>query len=270
MFKSLLSNDFLLELQKQLSMINKLCNEKTRSLKKAPEGYLRVMQQGKNKIPRFYHVLEKYSNGVYLNKKHLADVKKLAQKEYDETLLTSLRTIQKLMHPLVKAVEKTHLDEISNKIPSLRKRMITPFRPDKKTFTEDWLSKDYTRKTFLDGDFEYFANCGLRVRSKSEAFIADTLDQLKIPFRYECPHTINGITIYPDFTCLNIRTGEEIVWEHFGMLDRDSYAEKTVRKMYYYLNDGYVLGRNLIISLETGKQPLSPIQAKQIAKEYLL
>ena len=65
---------------------------------------------------------------------------------------------------------------------------------------------------------------GERVRSKSEAMIADTLYRLKIPYKYECPLTIrrktgtsrNTKTIYPDFTCLNVRLRQEFVWEHFN------------------------------------------------------
>lgn len=46
------------------------------------------------------------------------------------------------------------------------------------------------------------------VRSKSEAIIGKVLRMNYIPFRYECPIILNGVTIYPDFTIRHPKTGE--------------------------------------------------------------
>ncbi len=46
-----------------------------------------------------------------------------------------------------------------------------------------------------------------KVRSKSEAFIADTLYEFGIPYRYEyLVRMVNGELRYPDFTLLKVRT----------------------------------------------------------------
>lgn len=269
MYKSLLSKDFLGELQQQLSMVNKLCNAIQKSLEKSPVGRLRMILQGKNKIPRFYHVKEKYSRGVYLNKDHQAVAKRLAQKEYNTRLLSALSDIQLLMSSLAEILEKTHLDGIYRNLPALQ-NIITPFRPERKTFVKTWLEKKYVGRPFLSGDLEYYTVKGLCVRSKSESFIAETLDSMKIPYRYEYPHKINGNKVFPDFTCLNVRTGEEVIWEHFGLVEKEAYAETTVKKINSFVNEGYILGRNFIFTMETSQQPLTTALVMKIAKQYLL
>lgn len=266
---SLLSEDFLAEFQRQQSMVNKLCNAKQKSLDKSPAGHLRMILQGKNKIPRFYHVKEKLSRGVYLNSDHQAVAKKLAQKEYDRRLLSTLGAIQPLMSSLGKALEKTHLDGIYSQMPALQD-LVTPFRPDRKRFVETWLAKKYVGRPFFADEAEHFTVKGLRIRSKSESFIADMLDSLKVPYRYEFPHKINGVTTYPDFTCLNIRTGTEIIWEHFGLVEKDAYAEDVVRKINGFVNEGYIFGRDFIFTVETLQQPLTSALVMKVVKQYLM
>ena len=103
----------------------------------------------------------------------------------------------------------------------------------------------------------------MRVRSKSEVIIADALTRANIPYRYEYPTSIKGWgTLYPDFTCLDIRTREEIIWEHFGLMGDPDYAENAVQKITHYAASGYVLGKNLIATFESGTTPLSVKQAQ--------
>jgi len=67
-----------------------------------------------------------------------------------------------------------------------------------------------------------------KVRSKSEVIIADRLFINAIPYEYErglivkipktaeCPET--EMVWNPDFRVLNVRTGKEYIWEHFGRM----------------------------------------------------
>ena len=104
---------------------------------------------------------------------------------------------------------------------------------------------------------------GVRVRSKSEVIIADALSRAGIPFRYEYPTGIKGWgTLYPDFTCLDTRTREEIIWEHFGLMGDHDYTENAVQKIARYAASGYILGKNFIATFESGATPLSVKQVQ--------
>ena len=121
---------------------------------------------------------------------------------------------------------------------------------------------------------EYLTARGERVRSKSEIIIADTLFRLKIPYRYEYPLNLKNtkgekLTLYPDFTCLNLRTRREFYWEHFGMMDNSEYSENVVQKLHLYEQNGIIPGKNLIITMETSTIPINTKQIELLAKSYL-
>lgn len=54
----------------------------------------------------------------------------------------------------------------------------------------------------------HVAPSGNMVRSKSEVLIDMQLYTNHIPFRYECELQLGDVTIYPDFTVRNPRTGK--------------------------------------------------------------
>lgn len=91
-----------------------------------------------------------------------------------------------------------------------------------------------------------------------------------IPFRYEPRLKLKAYTVHPDFMCLNVRTRTEFVWEHFGMMDDTEYAAKNVLKLHAYQADGWIPGRNLIITMETKKSHIDAISIQQIIEAYLL
>lgn len=75
---------------------------------------------------------------------------------------------------------------------------------------------------------------GDRVRSKSEVIIANLLAQHGIKYEYEKKlEYIVGKWIEPDFT-INLPTGEEIYWEHLGMLGVESYDKRWLEKQEIY------------------------------------
>lgn len=56
--------------------------------------------------------------------------------------------------------------------------------------------------------------------------------------------------IYPDFTFLSQKTGEEVYWEHNGKCDDPTYARSMVRKIQAYENNGIFPGERLILTYE--------------------
>ena len=108
------------------------------------------------------------------------------------------------------------------------------------------------------------------MRSKSELIIANALEQCGVPYRYEYPLYLKGIgTVYPDFTCLNINKRKEIVWEHFGMMDNISYANKNIAKIQTYNQNGFFPGKNMIMTFETSQNAISSNIIQNMIKEFL-
>ena len=109
---------------------------------------------------------------------------------------------------------------------------------------------------------------GLMVRSKAEDLIATELTRRGIPFHYEETITVGNQAFHPDFIILHPLSGKRIIWEHFGKMDDQSYAEKAIRKMQQYLDAGYVPGVNLIITTETSETMLSSTMVDAIIASY--
>ena len=111
---------------------------------------------------------------------------------------------------------------------------------------------------------------GARVRSKSEKILADLFYKRNIPYQYEKPLYLQGYgTIYPDFTFLSKRLGEEIYWEHEGMMDKPEYARTEVRKIESYQKNGIYPGERLILTFETEKSILNSNNIDELIKKHL-
>jgi len=77
------------------------------------------------------------------------------------------------------------------------------------------------------------------------------------------------IVVYPDFTCLNVRTRKEFVWEHFGMIDVPEYCQNMASKMEMYLMNGFCLGKNFVMTTETHDRPLNSMMVEKILEQLV-
>ncbi len=91
----------------------------------------------------------------------------------------------------------------------------------------------------FDGNLIHVAPGGVLVRSKNEVILASVLNEVA-PDRwtYEKPLTLDGVTKYPDFT-IDTVTGDEVVWEHLGMLNDPDYTQRWEAKKQWYVDHGY-------------------------------
>ncbi|PWT29065.1 hypothetical protein [Butyrivibrio fibrisolvens] len=140
--------------------------------------------------------------------------------------------------------------------------------PERKKFviqyisTSDLIAKGWQSKTFKPNPYKpekkiFDTRRGEKVRSKSEAIIADTLYEFGIPYRYEYPVKMaNGEIRYPDFMLLNLKTKQEIYFEHFGRMGDAGYRMDAMEKMDLYRASGIYPGKNLIFTYETEEKPL--------------
>lgn len=128
----------------------------------------------------------------------------------------------------------------------------TPLREE----LEKWKHAEYVHNPQHPEALKVRAADGSMVRSKSEAVIVSELLRANIPFRYECPHQIQNAVVYPDFTIRHPVSGEEFIWEHFGLMDDRNYAANACRKLETYIRAGYIPMINLILTSETKDHPL--------------
>ena len=239
-----------------------------KSLKKAPKGLLRA-QPHKNSF-QYYIISERGdTKGKYLPRKEIRKAAAIAQRDYNAAVA---RIIGRKITALDNLTENYHPEEIDAAFTGLhpgRRALVTPIREPDEEFIATWQHLPYTGKPFEINAPEFFTSTGVRVRSKSEVIIAEALNRAGIPFRYEYPTSIKGWgTLYPDFTCLNTTSREEIIWEHFGLMGDPDYTENAIQKISHYAASGYILGKNLIVTFESGNTPLSVKQVQAYIKAF--
>lgn len=262
----------------RLNELTDLLDARQKALKKAPAGTLRI-SRSKNSL-QYYHIISfKDKKGKYIPVKNKALIQHLAQKFYDYKLVITLKKETKLLKEILKKytayTRKTPLAEnVYENMNKNKQSLVTPVRLTDAQFAAAWQAEVYTGKAFQPDSPELYTARGERVRSKSELIIADTLNRLGIPYKYERPlPLLNGegrLTVYPDFTCLNLRSRQEFIWEHFGMLDDPNYAETTVAKLKNYADNRIFPGTELIISTETPAAPINTREVEKIIKKYLM
>ena len=101
--------------------------------------------------------------------------------------------------------------------------------------------------------------------------MADYFLRNKIEYKYEHPLYLKGYgTIYPDFTFLSQKTGEEIYWEHDGKMDDPAYARNAVKKIEAYEGNNIFPGERLILTFETQWTVLNTNTLEKLVNRYLI
>ena len=260
-------------LENRLSKLQQLLVEKRKACENAPPGRIRIAQR--RGYPNYYHVTERGSlKGKYLPKKQLQLAVQLAQKDYDTQLIPLLQTeIAALQNYLRGTRTGTSIQKLYTSLCPSRRALIQPVTLPDEQFAAQWQNVQYQGLPFESDVPVYTTARDERVRSKSEVIIADALLRHGIPYRYEFPLKLNKgrqtLTFYPDFLCLNIRTRQEFLWEHFGMMDDSAYAQKATAKLRLYEENGILPGRNLLLTMETQTEPLSTRAVEKIISEFL-
>lgn len=251
------------ELEGILASVNK-------ELETAPEGYIiRAMKVHKSS-QYFFSKSRNNRNGTYLTRKQMPLVKSILQRDYNKKISREIKKQLKALKKLQTIYSPAKLESILEKTTPLRRFGVTPLFTPSSQFAATWKAQNFTPKAFTEETPFLITANGEKVRSKSENLIADTMFHLNIPYRYEAPLTLGNKVFYPDFYCLNVRTRQEFIWEHFGLMEDSEYAVNAVGKLKVYNRFGYFLGKNLIITSETQKNPLFSQEVEKIVKEYLI
>ena len=263
--KLLLSN-----FKNRAEYLRKTIEIKKEGLFAAPEGSLRIA--GGQGHPRYYHkTTTGDKTGRYLKTSERKTAVLLAQKDYDRRVIRSAEAELKILQRLIANYESGVAEDVYSKLNPARRALVTPILLPDDQFVKNWLAQQYEGLGFEEGAPEFYADSGLRVRSKSEIGIANKYGELQIPMLFERPLKLKGWkTVYPDFTLLNVRLRKEFIHEHLGKMDDPEYAEENVAKINAYEKNGYYPGKNLILTFETKGNPFDVRKIEDIAKQYLL
>jgi len=166
----------------------------------------------------------------YIDKYYAAKALPLLRRE-----LSALQTFRDTYHPddkyqIIKQVPSSFVSRID---PGLRLKTIAERNAE-------WESARFDRNPYpFPENTEYVTEKGERVRSRAEYIIASILHQLRIPYRYECALSINGTTVYPDFTIRHPENGETFYLEYFGMMNDPDYAAKAFNRIQLFQKSEY-------------------------------
>jgi len=115
---------------------------------------------------------------------------------------------------------------------------------------DSWSADPSSKNPYKRSELVYTTKIGIKVRSKSEVSIANTLTEHNIPYRYEAPLKLGSKTIYPDFITLNPYTGQTTIWEHFGMIHESEYEQHMINRMNLYEQHSYIPFLTVIYTFE--------------------
>lgn len=273
-------NKLISEMSKRLYELNEIITGAENFLKSAPPG--RLITCKNHNTNQYYFKNSSTSPKIYLSKKNMDRISELAQKEYNLAIVKVARNQQQLIAEFLKKYNFDEIENVYNNLKSGRKPLITPYELPIEEFAKKWLISKKNKKEKLSQvtNWKYqFANNtnynivtekGELVRSKSEKILADKLYYNGIPYIYEMPLKLGDFYIHPDFTILSLKSKQEYIWEHFGMLDDPNYAEKFVNKVETYHKHNFYLGENLIMTYETKAHPINSETIDEYINKYLL
>ena len=267
-------------IEERIAQLEQALKTKQYSVKHTPAGQVRIVQN-KGSLQFYRRESQTDTQGTYMPRSQDKLAHALIQNAYDQDAITAIQAELKYLRSFLKVYKNKSTDNLYKKLNPPRRQIVEPLTLDDIQYAEQWLNVEYKRMKFPAGQTPLLTDNNDQVRSKSEVIIANELKATGVPYRYEFPLLMdkNAATpdfpdydfcnLHPDFYCLNLRTRKEYAWEHFGMMDDPEYAARTAEKLALYAQNGFYPGKNLIITMETTKQPLSSQTIKGVIAEYL-
>ncbi len=246
--------DFRKELNARLDLLTKSIEDIEKKSKSFPEGWINIRCRN----GRFYYYFaDADDKDRYLAPKDDASlIGQLIQKDYLNKVLKDAKTERAAILKMLRLYPGTVAEDVYDSLPEGRKQYATPINICDEAFAQKWMQTPYKRKPFKKGAPVFTTIKGERVRSKSEAMIADRLFARGIPYRYECPLKVGKKVIHPDFTVLRMSDRKILYHEHCGKMDDEEYKEDMVERANGYSEAGIILGDRLFYTFESEKTPL--------------
>ncbi|WP_051538128.1 hypothetical protein [Butyrivibrio proteoclasticus] len=260
------------ELNKQLYELRQLekdAAQKVKSYKGLERGNIRVSSSNGNY--QYHFKKEGEAKEHYISKIDISRIKLLLQRDYDEKMLKHLKDMINRLDKFNNRYDIDSIDELYEKLSEGRRELVTPIRATKDMLIKDWYDRHPGSQNSYEKKYEFQTIRGELLRSKSEKILADNFYSNDIP--YVCEPEIrlrDGRFKYPDFALLNVKRNKTWYWEHLGLVDKDDYATNNFAKLMDYEECGLIVGKNLIISMETKERPLEIGMVAEKVKEFLL
>ncbi len=257
--------------EKRYHELSMLKNSLESWLADCPAGKIHVTKS-RNRIQYYLRKDPKDKTGVYLSKDKQKEIHRYMQKAYYEKVS---RLIKAELHALERFLDSyqdlpTQIRNVYSDMPDPMKHYVRPIDTSDQDYMESWSNIPFVPKEMLDYEGHFITDRGEHVRSKSELHIANTLNKMNIPYKYERPLEIRkGVVVHPDFTVLNKKSREVYYWEHRGMMDDREYAKHSVVRLKEYGRCGIFPGKGLIITEETSVFPLGSKEILDVIQTYL-
>ncbi len=259
----------LILMKKRAAILKKAIAVAKRAEATFPEGSLRVSPR--NGSVRFFQRMEDKSlKERYLKKDEKALAELLAQKDYNRQFLKQAEYELDKIKKTIRLLEGNNADSVYDDLSEYRRKMVKPYIQSDMLYAKEWQAEQFKPNPYMENMKIYDTRRGEKVRSKSEAILADILFGLAIPYHYEKPLYLGpGKIRYPDFTLLKVKSRKEVFLEHFGMLDYEEYRNKTLLKLDEYRKHEIYVGKNLIFTYESENSPLDIKGIEKMLKEIM-
>lgn len=199
--------------------------------------------------------------------KDMHQIQGLCQAEYNEKLSKTIKVRERLIAQMLPKIQETNLDLVLEKLHPGKRAMVSDCVMPDDVYAAAWSAQEYPQKEPPAKGFH--TEQGELVRSKSELMIANKLLKSGIPYRYEAELRLPECTLHPDFTVLNPRTRRVYIWEHLGMVGDADYSANALSRLTLLQRRGYLPGINLILTVESARQPLDSRQIQKVIDAYL-
>jgi len=260
-------SEFSVLVQEELKKQEKILSESRKVLRAAPAGRLRCRKR-KFKTTFYYRTCEKGVESENNITNNIKLQKQLIRKELS-------RLASKYAKKNIMALKRLQEDYRDNDIASVLKTVSASYKEAVKACgfedSRRWAAAQSKQYNYDPKKHIHETISGVKVRSKSEALIANILTENGIPFCYEKPFELpgqEGSIFYPDFT-IELPDGRKLLWEHLGLLHDFEYCLHNAEKLQSYQLSGFVIGENLIITQDDVHGGCSSKLIHHIIKTYI-
>ena len=258
-------SEFLKETEERLKWCRHLENHFHKAAYSLP-GYVLIRRNIRGKH-RYYYRKPGSDRQYYISKKNIALLRQLQQKRIAAHVLSPIQNNIRLLDTVLKKykiISKTYDAYFPDELKS---------PASSKAQNANLSTQTSSGAAGHPEDLRHLTSFGLRVRSKSEAILAELLYSLHISFTYEKPLRIKGSdgrwrTVYPDFT-FHLPDGREIYLEHFGMMNDPAYREVNYRKLTDYFLNGIYPPHNLFITMDGPDGELDIASVFQLIRQQI-
>ena len=224
----------------------------------------------------YYHLLEG-RKPRYLGKEDRTLLVSLANKKHYQKMSDTAEREKNQIEKCIKVLKSgqclSDIDEVYSSLHKGIRALSGPFTVTDDGYASKWYKSNRKgRNQSRSFRGQLVTQKGDIVKSKSELIIADRLDAAGVPYIYEFTAGLSGgdYIFHPDFLVLNKRTRQQFFWEHCGKMDDPTYCAETQYRLDKYAQNGFFPGKNMILTYESSKLPLSTTYVDMLIKEFLL